>query len=168
MSCGDNWTAWCIAEDGEVVRHYDADEDGDDEPAHPAESGYLLPHQDGFPEGAFDGVSPTDSEAITARYRQVKEDLQIPDTYLLADNIAARLSVDSAALGANTRTSGCGVLALIACGREHGPPRRGAARVTLPSTRTGIIRVGTAREAISDSLGSDLHSALLGPGQPYS
>lgn len=24
MSCGDGWTAWCIAEDGEVIRYYDA------------------------------------------------------------------------------------------------------------------------------------------------
>ncbi|MEV6293106.1 HEAT repeat domain-containing protein [Streptomyces sp. NPDC051896] len=124
MSCGDGWTAWCIAEAGEVVRQYDAydaEEHGDRGPAHPAESGYLLPHQDGFPEGAFDGVSASDTEAFTARYHQVKEELRIPDT-CYANDIAARLSVDPAALGANTRIEGCGVLALTACGREHGHP----------------------------------------------
>ncbi|MEV7189409.1 HEAT repeat domain-containing protein [Kitasatospora sp. NPDC093102] len=124
MSCGDDWTAWCIAEEGEVVRHYDAynaEEDGDDSPGHPAESGYLLPHQDGFPDDAFDGVSSSDSEAFRARYLQVKEELQIPDTCDATD-IAARLSVDPGSLGAHTRTAGCGVLALTACGREHGHP----------------------------------------------
>ncbi|MFF8381314.1 HEAT repeat domain-containing protein [Streptomyces sp. NPDC015661] len=124
MSCGDGWTAWCIAEDGEVVRHYDTDdaeENGDDEPPHPAEAGYLLPHEDGFPEDAFDDVSPTDSDAFTTRYEQVKEELGIPDT-CYANDIAARLSVDPGALGAHTKTSGRGVLALTACGREHGHP----------------------------------------------
>ncbi|MFI6289601.1 HEAT repeat domain-containing protein [Streptomyces sp. NPDC051018] len=123
-SCGDDWTAWCIAEDGEVVRHYDAynaEEDGDDGPGHPAESGYLLPHQDGFPDDAFNGVSTTDSDALRARYLQVKEELQIPDTCDATD-IAARLSVDPGTLGAHTRTTGCGVLALTECGREHGHP----------------------------------------------
>ncbi|WP_405861218.1 HEAT repeat domain-containing protein [Streptomyces sp. NBC_00090] len=127
MSCGDDWTAWCIAEDGEILRHYDAydaydaEQDDDRGFAHPAEAGYLLPHQDGFPEDAFDGVSPTDSGSFTARYRQIKEDLQIPDT-CYANDIAARLSVDPGTLGAHTRTSGQGFLALTACGREHGHP----------------------------------------------
>ncbi|AOR35657.1 hypothetical protein BFF78_35390 [Streptomyces fodineus] len=124
MSCGDDWTAWCIAEAGEIVRHYDAydaAENGDGELAHPAEAGYLLPHQDGFPDDAFDGVSPADSESFAVRYRQVKEDLQIPDT-CYANDIAARLSVDPGALGPHVRTSGQGVLALTACGREHGHP----------------------------------------------
>ncbi|WP_432105687.1 HEAT repeat domain-containing protein [Streptomyces sp. bgisy091] len=126
MSCGDDWTAWCIAEEGEILRHYDAydaeeEDDGDGEPVHPAEDGYLLPHQDGFPEDTFDGVNPTDSEAVVARYLQVKEDLRIPDT-CYANDIAARVSVDPGALGAHTSTSGHGVVALTACGREHGHP----------------------------------------------
>ncbi|WP_086829170.1 HEAT repeat domain-containing protein [Streptomyces sp. NRRL B-24572] len=124
MSCGDGWTAWCIAEDGEVVRHYDAEdaeENGDDGPSHPAEAGYLLPHEDGFPDDAFDDVDTSDSDAFTTRYHQVKEELEIPDT-CYADDIAARLSVDPGALGPHTRTSGRGVLALTACGREHGHP----------------------------------------------
>ncbi|WP_162468199.1 HEAT repeat domain-containing protein [Streptomyces adustus] len=136
MSCGDGWTAWCIAEGGEVVRHYDAfdaeeggDEDGenggetggDEGPAHPAEAGYLLPHQDGFPDDAFAGVPSSDPEAFRARYEQVKEELGIPDTCYATD-IAARLSVDPGALDARTRVTGRGVLALTACGREHGHP----------------------------------------------
>ncbi|MFJ7281034.1 HEAT repeat domain-containing protein [Kitasatospora sp. NPDC098663] len=124
MSCGDDWTAWCLAEDDEVVRHYDAynaEEDGDDGPGHPAESGYLLPHQNGFPDNAFDGVNTSDSDAFRARYLQLKEELQIPDT-CNATNIAARLSIDPANLGPETRIEGHGVLALTTCGREHGHP----------------------------------------------
>lgn len=124
MSCGDDWTAWCLAEGGAVVRHYDAfdaEEKGYEGPRHPAEAGFLLPHEDGFPEGAFDGVSHGDSEAFAARYQQVKEDLGIPDTCYATD-IAARLSVDPGALGARTRVTGTGVLALTACGRRYGHP----------------------------------------------
>ncbi|WP_330461030.1 HEAT repeat domain-containing protein [Streptomyces sp. NBC_00820] len=124
MSCGDGWTAWCIAEEGEVVRHYDvftADEEGDEGTPHPAESGYLLPHEDGFPEDAFDGVNLSDTEEFAARHREVKERLRIPDT-CNADDIAARLSVDPQSLDARTRVTGHGVLALTACGREHGHP----------------------------------------------
>lgn len=128
MSCGDGWTAWCIAEDGEVVRFYDAfdaeesgDEEDDERPGHPAESGYLLPHQDGFPDDAFDEVDHSDSEAFQARYREVKEELAIPDTCYAVD-VAARLSVDPGSLGPRTAVTGHGVLALTACGRKHGHP----------------------------------------------
>ncbi|WP_053757936.1 HEAT repeat domain-containing protein [Streptomyces sp. AS58] len=124
MSCGDGWTAWCVAEGGEVVRYYDsevAEDDGDEGPAHPAESGYLLPHQDGFPDGAFDDVSPSGSETFAERYHRVKEELRIPDT-CYANDIAARLSVDPGALGPHTSVAGTGVVALTACGREHGHP----------------------------------------------
>ncbi|MEU6549030.1 HEAT repeat domain-containing protein [Streptomyces sp. NPDC046915] len=124
MSCGDGWTAWCLAEDGEVVRHYDAfaaAEGGEEGPAHPAEAGYLLPHQDGFPADAFDGADFTDAEEFAAWCRRVKEEHRIPDT-CYAKDIAARLSVDPGALGAHTRVAGSGVLALTACGRELGHP----------------------------------------------
>ncbi|MFD7257927.1 hypothetical protein [Streptomyces sp. NPDC059874] len=124
MSCGDGWTAWCIAENGEVVRFYDAfdaEESGDDGPGHPAEAGYLLPHEHGFPDDAFDGVNPSDSEAFRARYDRVKEELDIPDTCYAVD-IAERLSVDPGSMGATTSVSGHGLLALTACGRVHGHP----------------------------------------------
>lgn len=62
-----------------------------------------------------------DFEAFVARRQQVKEELGIPDT-CYANDIAARLSVDPGALGAHTRIEGTGVLALTACGREHGHP----------------------------------------------
>ncbi|WP_327411646.1 hypothetical protein [Streptomyces sp. NBC_01233] len=76
MSCGDGWTAWCSAEAGAVVRHYDAfdaEENGDEGPSHPGESGYLLPHEHGFPEDAFDGVDASDSAAFAAHYHGLKE-----------------------------------------------------------------------------------------------
>ncbi|MEU8620120.1 HEAT repeat domain-containing protein [Streptomyces sp. NPDC048623] len=126
MSCGDGWTAWCIAEDGEVVRYYDAfeaEEDGEDEgdgARHPAEAGFLLPHEDGFPEDAFDDLDPG-SEDFPARCEQIRQELGIPET-CYADDIAARLSVDPGSLGPATTVTGHGVLALTACGREHGHP----------------------------------------------
>lgn len=119
MSCGDGWTAWCVAENGEVLRHYDAfdaEENGDDGPRHPAEAGYLLPHEDGFPEDAFDDVDVSDSAAFTALHDRLKRELGIPDT-CYADDIAARLSVNPGALGPHTAVSGQGVVALTACGR---------------------------------------------------
>ncbi|MDQ0603691.1 hypothetical protein QF037_008036 [Streptomyces canus] len=128
MSCGDGWTAWCIAEGGEVVRFYDAfdaAEKGDEGPGHPAESGYRLPHEHVDTGDAFDavgdlpdGAGPLDVEAFYARYVQVKRDLGIPDTCYATD-IAVRLSVDP---GARTRITGTGVLALTACGRRYGHP----------------------------------------------
>ncbi|ANP51553.1 hypothetical protein J2Z21_009069 [Streptomyces griseochromogenes] len=66
-------------------------------------------------------MSHSDPEAFAARYRQVKEELRIPDT-CYAHDIAARLSVDPGAFGASARVGGSGVLALTACGREHGHP----------------------------------------------
>ncbi|MGI5325334.1 HEAT repeat domain-containing protein [Actinomadura nitritigenes] len=122
-SCGDGWTAWCLAEHGRVVRYYDSFEEDDQiGTGHPAEEGYLLPHEDGFPEDAFDDVSTSGSEAFRARYEQVKEELGIPDT-CEAPEIAARASVDPSALGPGTRVEGHGVLALSVRGREEGHPR---------------------------------------------
>jgi hypothetical protein len=123
MSCGDDWTAWCIAENGEIVRYYDAFEpEREIGPRHPAEDGYLPPHENGFPENAFDDVDPYGHEAFLAHYVRLKEELGIPDT-CVATMVAARASVDPSALGPHTRVEGHGVLALTACGREHGHPR---------------------------------------------
>ncbi|MGP4024015.1 HEAT repeat domain-containing protein [Actinomadura sp. 3N407] len=127
-SCGDDWTSWCVAEQGEIVRYYDVYEPGDQiGPAHPAEDGYLLPHIDGFPDDAFDGVRISDNEAFRARYDQVKKELNIPDE-CHATTFAARASVDPSALGPHTRVDGHAVLALTPHGREHGHPR-GALRI---------------------------------------
>ncbi|MES5824122.1 HEAT repeat domain-containing protein [Streptomyces sp. RG80] len=132
MSCGDGWTAWCIAEGGEVVRFYDAfeaDEKGIVGVRHPAESGFLLPHEtvdtgdalDSFTEELHSAGNQLDVEAFYRRYAQARRDLGIPDTCYAID-IAARLSINPSALGARTRITGSGVLALTACGRRYGHP----------------------------------------------
>ena len=121
-SCGDDWTAWCLAESGSIVRYYDAFSPGDQiGPAHPAESGFLLPHEDGFPGDAFDGVNPDDTTAFMTRYLQVKEALAIPDT-AHATTVAARTSVNPAALGPHTSITGHGLIAATACGRSLPSP----------------------------------------------
>lgn len=105
-----------------IVRYYDAFEPGDQiGPAHPAESGYLLPHENGFPDGAFDGVNPNDTKAFMARFLQVKETLAIPDT-AHATAIAARTSVNPAALGPQTSVVGHGLIAATAWGRSLPSP----------------------------------------------
>lgn len=116
-SCGDNWTAWCLAEGGEVTRYYDVYEpDEQVGPGHPAEEGYLLPHEDAFPDDAFAGVATKD---FAARYAQVKRELGIPDE-AHATTVAARASVDPGALGPHTRAEGRAVIALTSCGRDAG------------------------------------------------
>ncbi|WP_433473776.1 HEAT repeat domain-containing protein [Spirillospora sp. CA-142024] len=121
-SCGDSWTAWCVAEKGEIARYYDIEDPDDQIGSHAAEDDHVLPHIDAFPDGAFDGVDYNDSDAFLARYLQVKKDLGIPDN-AHATTVAARASVDPAALGPATDVQGHGVLALTPCGREHGHPR---------------------------------------------
>ncbi|GAA0429012.1 hypothetical protein Aca07nite_37240 [Actinoplanes capillaceus] len=119
-SCGDGWTAWCIAEKGEVVRFYD-NFDPDDQigDGHPAETGYRLPHGSAFPEGALAGLAHLPMEEIMERIRQLREELDIPDD---ADStmIAGRLSVNPDEFGPHTRVEGRAVLALTACGVAHG------------------------------------------------
>lgn len=56
-----------------------------------------------------------DPETLITRYRRLKEQLQIPDT-CYAITLAARLSVDPAALAAGTRVRGHGVLTLTTRG----------------------------------------------------
>jgi hypothetical protein len=123
VNCGDDFNSWCLAEDGVVVRAYDSDDpDAAIGPRHPAEEGFLLPHEDGFPPGALDGVDPTDDlDAFMRRYREVKAELNIPDTCSATD-VAERMSVDPGSLGAHTVVSGTAVLALTECGRRHGYP----------------------------------------------
>jgi HEAT repeats len=127
-SCGDEWTAWCIAEKGRVVRYYDVfepdDQIGD---GHPAEQGYQLPHEDAFPDDAFDGVKIGDSDAFRARYGQVKEELDIPDD-AHATSIAARISVDPESLGPQTVVTGRALLAVTVCNVGR-PSPNGALRI---------------------------------------
>ena len=128
MSCGDGWTAWCVAENGEIVRFYDAFEsERRIGPRHPAEEGYLLGDEDGFPEDAFDDIDPYDQHAFMTRYKRLKQELGIPDT-CDATLFAARASTDPSSFGGHTRVEGQGIVALTACGRVHGHPR-GALRI---------------------------------------
>lgn len=128
MSCGDGWTAWCVAEDGDVVRFYDTDSpDRRIGPPHPAEEGYLLPDEDGYPENALDDIDLSDHDALTARYEQLDQELGILGT-CDATVFAGRASTDPSSFGSHTRVEGHGVLALTACGRLHGHPR-GALRI---------------------------------------
>ncbi|MEO6089362.1 MAG: hypothetical protein ABIQ18_40245 [Umezawaea sp.] len=117
------WSAWCLAEDGRVVRDYDGLR-GEDPfgPPHPAESGYLLPHEEPpLPADWRDGVDVLVPGALAARYGQLQRELGIPN-HCGATLIAARTSVDPTKLGAHTVHSGTGVLALTACGRWYGVP----------------------------------------------
>ncbi|BCJ46829.1 hypothetical protein GCM10010168_36490 [Actinoplanes ianthinogenes] len=121
-SCGDGWTAWSLAERGEVVRYYDAfepeDQIGD---SHPAEEGFRLPHEDGFPVDAFAGVDVHDPVAFQARYEQVKRDLAIPDE-AHATTVAARISVDPSGFGPQTTVGGRAVLASTSCNAGRPSP----------------------------------------------
>jgi hypothetical protein len=119
-SCGDDWTAWCLAEGGEVVRYYDRfAPDEQIGTGHPAEEGYLLPHEDAFPDDAFDGIDVTATDQLIARWAQVKRDHGIPDE-AHATTIAARISVDPSSLSPSTPAEGRGVIARTPCGLAHG------------------------------------------------
>ncbi|MEU8005616.1 hypothetical protein AB0B66_31035 [Catellatospora sp. NPDC049111] len=119
MSCGDSWTMWCLAEDGTVRRYYEV-ETGERLGEHPAEDGYRLPDDDeGLPADAYDGIDPADLEAVMARRTELYERLALPEV-CYATEIAAQTSVDPSTFGPSTAVSGHAVLALTACGREHG------------------------------------------------
>lgn len=125
-SYDDSWEAWCIAEAGEAIRYYDADEpDKQIGDTHPAEAGYLLPHEPcDLPAGSFSGIASGDSDAFWARFEQIKRELNIPDQATAA-MIAARASVDPTALGPQTTVVGRAVIALTPCGVGR-PSKRGA------------------------------------------
>lgn len=121
-SCADAWTAWCLAEDGRIARYYDAFEPQEQiGPRHPAESGYLLPHEDGFPDSAFDGIDINDRNAYLRRYTAVRQQLIIPDE-AHATTVAARASTNPAGLGPHTAVSGHAVLAATTCARYQPSP----------------------------------------------
>lgn len=95
MSCGDGWTAWCIAEGGEIVRYYDAFKAEDQIGELDVEDGRGLPH-DWSDEN-------DDLEDIWAT--EVAEELSVDPTYFEGD------------------VDGHGVLALTQCGRTYGSPK---------------------------------------------
>lgn len=93
-SCGDSWNAWCIAEDGDVLRYYDAfSPDKAFGDLLEVEEGKCLPHE--------------------------VEDLE--DCW--ATDVAQEMSHNPADDDWDGDLEGQGVLALTLCGRTHGSPR---------------------------------------------
>ncbi len=98
MSCGDGWTAWCLAANGDVQRCYDRFRSEDQIGAgHPAEAGYMLPHE-----------SPSD----------FPDDVEL----CLSMTVARQESVDPADLDWMMDVDGHGVVGLTDCGRRHDLP----------------------------------------------
>ncbi|UCM88559.1 HEAT repeat domain-containing protein [Streptomyces marincola] len=125
VCCADEWSAWCLAEGGEVVRYYDAahPEQTVGVP-HPAEPADALPHEAG---DSFAGIDALVTAAFLASYEAVARDLGIaaPRTAAL---VAGGASVNPLALGPRTRVEGGASLALTECGRAAGHPP-GALRI---------------------------------------
>jgi hypothetical protein len=86
QGCGTPWTAWCLAERGRVLRHYDAAApERTTGAAHPAESGAVLPHEElppagppAFPPGAFEGIPARDAETFLSCLEEVLRALDDP------------------------------------------------------------------------------------------
>ncbi len=108
-SCGDGWTSWCLAEDGAVI----------------ARHGVVVPEPPGL--RYYDDLVPL-STPPSPRHEQLTVDggavplrprrrPTVPE-HAHATTVAARLSVNPAALGPHTTVTGHGVLALTACGQQ--------------------------------------------------
>ena len=95
MSCGDGWTAWCIAEGGEIVRYYDAFKPEDQIGELDVEDGRGLPHDWSDENDDLDDIWAT----------EVAEEMSVDPTYFEGD------------------IEGHGVLALTQCGRTYGSPK---------------------------------------------
>ncbi|WP_326597230.1 HEAT repeat domain-containing protein [Streptomyces sp. NBC_01803] len=123
MRCGDEWTAWCFGERGKVVRFYDAAEpEAEIGTEHPAEARCWLPYESEFSRRLLEGIDAADAEAFLACYEQIRRELWLPGQRTAVE-VAGQASVDPASIGPQTRVTGRAVLALTACGREHGHPR---------------------------------------------
>lgn len=101
-SCGDGWTAWCVAKQGEIVRYYDAFKEEEQIGALDVEDGWCLPHDLSEENDDLDDIYATD----------VAEELSVNPRYFEGD------------------VEGHGVLALTQCGRAYGSPK-GFLQVTL-------------------------------------
>ncbi|WP_170153809.1 HEAT repeat domain-containing protein [Actinoplanes italicus] len=123
-SCGDGWTAWCLAEGGTVIDQYDIFEreppDDDDEP--PAADEPAIRYYDDFvprtgrpavlyEQLAIDGFGVS----LADRSQWARRTYDIPD-HAHATDVAARLSVDPGRLGPDITVTGRGLLALTTCG----------------------------------------------------
>jgi hypothetical protein len=81
----------------------------------------VLPHEDGFPAGPFDGVDPNDHEAFMARYQQVKEQLAIPIPHTPPPSPPGHRSTPQRWDRAPP-SQGHGLIAATACGRNLPSP----------------------------------------------
>ncbi|WP_059007085.1 HEAT repeat domain-containing protein [Streptomyces specialis] len=123
MRCGDDWTAWCLGEGGEVVRFYDvAEPESEVGGEHPAEARCVPHYRSGFPRRALEDLDAADAEAFLACFEEIGRELWLPGQRTAVE-VAGQASVDPASIGPQTRVTGRAVLALTACGREHGHPR---------------------------------------------
>ncbi|MBB6569850.1 hypothetical protein HPO96_08720 [Kribbella sandramycini] len=95
VNCSDGWAAWCIAEAGEVIRHYDYDNPLVMVGApHPAEAGLRLPHEpSGLPDEAMDTLDITDAEALATGYQRLLAEYGVPEV-CDTQTVAGRTSVD--------------------------------------------------------------------------
>ncbi|MEU6645741.1 HEAT repeat domain-containing protein [Saccharomonospora sp. NPDC046836] len=151
---GDDWTAWCLADNGTLVRYYHHDfsvgEVEVGEPL-PAESGLHEPTPGGMYD-VIDKYAPPDvartfiihspdsdlyddddefrkddaewHDWVLACFAEAGIEVPDPRDQRYATLIAGRTSVGLTTLGPDTRVAGHGVLALTACGRLNG--HRGA------------------------------------------
>lgn len=104
----DGCTAWCLAEDGQIVRYYDNEQPEDQigEP-HPAEREHLRPPEDHeLPDEPSDDFDPAT--------------MLVCDAW--ATDVAGGASIDPESLGPHVRVTGHGVLALTAAGRRDPDP----------------------------------------------
>jgi hypothetical protein len=123
-SCGDGWTAWCLAEDGTVIDHYDIFEseppDDEDDRSEPDESAIRY-YDDFVPRttrpavlheqlsiDGFGGPAADRSQWARRRYN-------IPN-HAHATDVATRLSINPGALGPDCAVTGRAMLALTRCG----------------------------------------------------
>jgi hypothetical protein len=127
VSCGDGWTAWCVAEDGEVVDHYDVfeTEPPDEEEDPPVHDESVIRYYDDFvpragPPAVRHEQLALDGFGVPAadRSRWTRRRHDIPDR-ARATEVAALLSVDPEALGPDCAVAGRGVLAWTGCGLAH-------------------------------------------------
>ncbi len=136
----EDWTAWCLAENGTLVRYYHHSlDEGEVEAGDPlpAETG-LRPHTGGGIFDVLDKYAPPDlARDIRATMYSIKDDdawsergdevmvrlaklgIEVPDLRN-ATVVARHTSIDLGQLGPATSVAGHGLLALTACGRLNG------------------------------------------------
>jgi hypothetical protein len=133
-SCGDGWTAWCLAEGGTVIEQYDIldSEPPDDDLPEPDES-TIRYYDDFVPRTARSTVLHEqlyiDGFGVPAadRSQWSRRRYNIPD-HAHATDVATQLSVNPGALGPDCAVTGRGILALTSCGAGQ-PSTPGALQI---------------------------------------